>query len=75
MCNVFIIFILQTTNCNLTAKYFSTAIPATEVLYKQVVAGISVSCSFNCFAVPVNILAENHSPTCSHSEGVAYGNP
>ena len=51
MCYVFVIFMLQPTNCNLTAKYFSLAIPAMKVLYKQVAAGLSVSCSFKiCFS-------------------------
>ena len=62
MCYVLVIFVLQSINCNLTTKYFSAAMPATKVLSKQVAAGISVSCSFdNFFAVPVKILAANHS--------------
>ena len=61
MCYVFVILIFQPTNCNLTAKYISEAIPAPKLLSKQVATGISFSCSFNnCFAVPVKKLDGNH---------------
>ena len=62
MCYVFVIYILQPTNCNLTSKYFSAAKPATKVLSKLVATAISVSFSCtNFFAIPVKMFAANHS--------------
>ena len=49
MCYVFVIYILQPTNCNLSAKYFSEAKPATKILLELVAAVISVSCSCTIF--------------------------
>ena len=46
MCYAFVIHILQSTNCKLTAKYVSAPKPATKVLSKLVAAAISVSCSY-----------------------------
>ena len=53
MCYVSVIYFLQPTNYKLTAKYFSAAKPAMEVLSKLVTAAISGSNSCtNFFAVP-----------------------
>ena len=61
MCYVFVIYILQPTNCKLTADFFSAAKPATQVLSKLITASISVrfSCT-NVFALPVHMFAANN---------------
>ena len=59
---VFAIYIFYPTNFNLTDKYFSLTIPAMKLLSKLIAAAISFSCiCINCFAVLVQMLAENHS--------------
>ena len=62
MCYVFVIYILQPTNCTLTAKDFSAAKPATEVLLKLVTAAISVNCGYsNFFSSTVHMFVANNS--------------
>ena len=52
MCYLFVIYILQPTNCNLTAKYVSADKTATKVFLKLSAAAISVSFSCTIFFSP-----------------------